>query len=113
MRIYKALTIFCIHMLFALVCCAFVEALAFNEYVIAAVCPVAYSLLRALWWACVEMEGEKHMQFEIVEYKKDEEGKKVILTSYNIEQFDLSKTIDRLNADVRNGRICDFDIASV
>ena len=113
MRIYKVVTIICLHLLFALVCGAFVAALACNEYVIAALCPAAYSVLRALWWADVEMEGVKHMRFEIIEYKRNEEGKKVILTTYLVEQFDLSRTIDRLNADVRSGRICDFDIASV
>ena len=54
MQIYKIITIISLHVLFAIVCVAFVAALAFGEYVIAALCPVAYSLLRALWWGAIE-----------------------------------------------------------
>lgn len=54
MNVYKVMTIVCIHVLYAVVVGSFVVALAFGEYVIAALCPVAYSLLRALWWGAIE-----------------------------------------------------------
>ena len=54
MKLYKIITILCIHVLFAAVCGAFVAALICKQYVIAALCPVAYSVLKALWWADVE-----------------------------------------------------------
>ena len=53
------------------------------------------------------------MQFEIIEYKKDESGKEKQVSSYNVEQFDLSRTIEHLNDDVKNGRISRFKIAKV
>ena len=53
------------------------------------------------------------MQFEVIEYAKDESGKKKVSTTYNIDQFDLSRAIDDLNEAVRNGTICDYEIASV
>ena len=54
MKLYKAITILCLHVLFAAVVGTFVAALAFKQYVIAALCPAAYSVLTALWWADVE-----------------------------------------------------------
>ena len=54
MKLYKIITILCLHVLFAAVVGTFVTALAFKQYVIAALCPVAYSVLKALWWADVE-----------------------------------------------------------
>ena len=54
MKLYKIITILCLHVLFASVVGTFVAALAFKQYVIAALCPVAYSVLKALWWADVE-----------------------------------------------------------
>lgn len=53
------------------------------------------------------------MQFEVVLYSKDDDGKKKQISRYNIEQFDLSREIDRLNQDVKDGVIADFDIAMV
>ena len=53
------------------------------------------------------------MQFEVIEYKKDETGKEKQVSSYNAEQFDLSRTIEHLNEDVKNGRISRFEIAYV
>lgn len=53
------------------------------------------------------------MIFEIVEYQKDENGNPKEVCTYTVEQFDLSRTIDALEKDVRDGRIADFDIAKV
>ena len=53
------------------------------------------------------------MQFEVILYRQDDDGKKKTISRYNIEQFDLSREIDRLNQDVKDGVICDFDIARV
>lgn len=53
------------------------------------------------------------MQFEVVLYIKDDDGKKKQISRYNIEQFDLSREIDRLEQDVKDGVFCDFDIARV
>lgn len=58
MRIYKVVTMICIHTLFAAVVGAFVAALASDEYIIAAGCAAAYSVLRALYWADVEKAGD-------------------------------------------------------
>lgn len=53
------------------------------------------------------------MQFEVILYGLDDDGKKKQISRYNIEQFDLSREIDRLNQDVNDGVIADFDIARV
>lgn len=53
------------------------------------------------------------MQFEVVEYNKDESGKEKQVSSYNVEQFDLSRTIEHLNEDVKNGRISRYEIAYI
>ena len=53
------------------------------------------------------------MQFEVIEYVNDENGKKKVASTYNVEQFDLARTIDSLNELVKNGTICDYDIAKV
>lgn len=53
------------------------------------------------------------MQFEVIEYKKDESGKEKQVSSYNVEQFDLSRTIEHLNEDVKNCRISRYEIAEV
>lgn len=53
------------------------------------------------------------MQFEVIEFQKDESGKEKQVSSYNVEQFDLSRTIEHLNDDVKNGRISRFEIAKV
>ena len=53
------------------------------------------------------------MRFEVVEYTKDDSGDMKITATYEVEQFDLSKTIDNLEVDVRAGRIADFEIAKV
>lgn len=58
MRMYKVLTMICIHTLFAVVVAAFVAALAYDEYVIAGGCAAAYSVLKALYWADVEKAGD-------------------------------------------------------
>jgi hypothetical protein len=57
-------------------------------------------------WRCM-------MQFEVIEYKKDESGKEKQVSSYNVEQFDLSRTIEHLNEDVKNCRISRYEIAEV
>ena len=53
------------------------------------------------------------MQFEVILYGQDDDGKKKQISSYIIEQFDLSRETDRLEQDIRDGVICDFDIARV
>ena len=53
------------------------------------------------------------MKFEIEEYIRDENGKKKLNTRYEIEPFELSRTIDELNKLVRDGVIADFDICKV
>lgn len=53
------------------------------------------------------------MQFEVILYGKDDDGKKKVISRYNIEQFDLSREIDRLNQDVKDGVFADFEIARV
>ena len=54
MKLYKIITILCLHVLFAAVVGTFVAALICKQYVIASLCPAAYSVLKALWWADVE-----------------------------------------------------------
>lgn len=53
------------------------------------------------------------MQFEVIEYNKDESGKEKQVSSYNVEQFDLSRTIEHLNEDVKNGKISRFEVTNV
>lgn len=52
------------------------------------------------------------MQFEIVEYQNDCGVEKVVST-YTVDQLDLSKVIDELEEDVRKGRISKFDVFKV
>lgn len=56
MKAIKMQYTICIHVLFAAATGAFVAALACNEYVIAGLSAVAYSVLKALYWA-VEKGG--------------------------------------------------------
>lgn len=53
------------------------------------------------------------MRFEIVEYKLDKEGNKKISATYEVEQMELSKTIDNLEKAVKAGDIAEFEIAKV
>ena len=53
------------------------------------------------------------MRFEVVEYIKDKDGNKMAVTSYEIEQIELSKTIDSLNERIKDGGIYDVDITPV
>lgn len=53
------------------------------------------------------------IHFEVVEYTLDENGEKKVSCRYTIEQFDLARTIDALEKDVKDGRIADYDIAKV
>ena len=53
------------------------------------------------------------MKFEIEEYTLDENGKPKVSHRYEIEQFELSRTIDSLNELVRDGVIYDFDVCKV
>lgn len=59
MKIYKAVTASCIAILFLLVCWAFVFAVWEKELVIAMLCPVALVVLRAMWWADIEMADKE------------------------------------------------------
>lgn len=53
------------------------------------------------------------MQFEIVEYQKDDSCNDKVVSTYTIDQIDLSRTIDQLEDDVRHGRISKFDVFKV
>ena len=53
------------------------------------------------------------MQFKIIEFQKNETGEEKQIAQYNVEQIDLSRTIDNLNDDVNNGRISRFEVANV
>lgn len=53
------------------------------------------------------------MIFEVIEYTKDENGNQKILTTYEISASDYGRTIDRLNGDVKLGRISDYAITQV
>lgn len=53
------------------------------------------------------------MQFEIIEYTKDESGNQNELNRYRIDQFDLSRITESLTEDMRNGRISDFYVGKV
>ena len=54
MKLYKAISAACIHVLFAVTVTAFVVALKCDEYFIAGGCAAAYSVLKALYWADIE-----------------------------------------------------------
>ena len=51
--------------------------------------------------------------FEVVEYRKDKSGNEKIVSTYCIESGELSRTIKRLDRDVRDGVISDYEIAKV
>lgn len=53
------------------------------------------------------------MQFEVIEYTKDESGNQNELNRYRIEQVDLSRITESLTEDMRNGRISDFYVGKV
>ena len=53
------------------------------------------------------------MQFEVVEYVEGDDGEKKASARYNIEQMELSKTIDSLNERIKNGGLMDVDITPV
>lgn len=59
MRVYKFVVASCIAILFLLVCWAFVFAVWERELVIAMLCPVALVVLRAMWWADIEMADKE------------------------------------------------------
>lgn len=53
------------------------------------------------------------MHFEIVEYQKDDSCNDKVVSTYTIDQIDLSRTIDQLEDDVRHGIISKFDVFKV
>lgn len=112
MRTYRIISMICIHILFAVTVAAFVAALAFGEYVIAAGCAAAYSVNKALWWADVENGGGFAVRYEVVLYQ-DDKGKEKKIGAYEITPAELKKTIDTLNADVKRGVYSRYEIAEV
>lgn len=52
-------------------------------------------------------------QYEVTLYGMNEDGKKEVVCLYMIEQNDLQRTLNELEQDVRDGTICDFEIARV
>lgn len=52
-------------------------------------------------------------QYEVTLYGLNKDGKKEVTCSYMIEQNDLQRTLNELEQDVRDGTICDFEIARV
>lgn len=111
MQTFKILTGIMIHIVLIPVWGIFIYAIWEKELVLALLCPVIFGACKGMWHE--EVVRRETVRFEIIEYQKDDTGKEEQITAYEIEQFDLSKTIDRLNEEVKCGRISRFEVAYV
>lgn len=48
------------------------------------------------------------MKFEFIEYKLDENGNEVVLTSYEVDALQFYRTMESLDKDVQDGRISSY-----
>ena len=53
------------------------------------------------------------MRFEVIEYVKDENGNNKVSATYEIETREVGKTVERLDAEIKSGRLSDAAISPV